>query len=251
MGKFTIAQISDIHVGDERYEDDFLDVAIYEINDLKPDLLVVAGDLTANGYREEFEAAKIHIDRIKCENKVIIAGNHDCRNVGYVFFEELIGRRYSDFEMKTTLKNGEKIRIVAVDSNKPDLNDGEIGRDKYLYIKDGFKSKDEFNIFILHHHLVSIPGTGRERNIVWDSGDVLEELSKAKVDLVLNGHKHVPYIWQINGMHIVTSGTVSTRRTRGLAGYSYNIIEITDETINVKMKTPGKNELKETVLKRK
>lgn len=243
--KFTIVQISDLHFGDLRFDMRLMNTAIKEINKLKPDLLIVAGDLTLNGYEEEFKAAKSHIDKIKTKNKVVIAGNHDCRNVGYVFFEKIFGKRYADLELKTDF--GKKIRVVAVDSNKPDLNDGEIGRDKYKYIDAGF-TDDTFNIFVLHHHLVSIPGTGRERNIVWDAGDVLEELSKAKVDLVLNGHKHVPYIWKVNGMHIVTSGTLSTRRTRGFAKPSYNIIELTKDSLVVKIKDPGKNVLNEQEL---
>ena len=42
-----------------------------------------------------------------------------------------------------------------------------------------------------------MPGTGRERNIVNDAGDTLETLQRANVDLVLSGHKHVPYAWRL------------------------------------------------------
>ena len=241
---YKIAQISDLHCGDFRFDKKLLTKAIKEINYENPDLLVVAGDLTIDGYREQFEEAKYYIDKMLCQQKIIIAGNHDCRNVGYIYFEKIFGQRYSDMELDFDVsrkgKTQEKIRLVAVDSNKPDLNDGEVGREKYKFISEGFKRKDYFNVFILHHHLVSVPGTGRERNIVWDAGDVLEELSKAKVDLVLNGHKHVPYVWNMNGMQIITSGTVGTRRTRGLAEPSYNIIEISEEEIKIKIKTPGK-----------
>jgi len=244
---FIIVQISDLHFGDFRFDEDLLNSAISEINELKPDLLVVAGDLTTNGYKEEFEAAKTSLDQIKTKKRVIIAGNHDCRNVGYIFFEKIFGKRYADLEIKTNLKKRKKMRIVAVDSNKPDLSDGEVGRDKYKYIDKGFE-KSKFNIFILHHHLVSIPGTGRERNIVWDAGDVLEKLHQNKVDLVICGHKHVPYVWKLNGMNILTSGTLCTKRTRGLSGPSYNIIEISDDEMKVRIKTPGKNETTDMVL---
>ena len=61
-----------------------------------------------------------------------------------------------------------------------------------------------------------VPGTGRERNQVLDAGDVLSLLRQCEVDLVLSGHRHVPYVWPIAGMLLVHSGTVSTLRTRGL-----------------------------------
>lgn len=240
--KFVIAQVSDLHFGDLRFDVKLISNAIKNINKLKPDLLVVAGDLTIEGYETEFLLAKKYLDKIKAKNKVIIAGNHDCRNVGYIFFEKVFGKRYADLEIDMGLPSGKKLSLVAMDSNKPDLNDGEIGRDKYQYITRGFK-KENFNIFVLHHHLVSIPGTGRERNIVWDAGDVLESLSEAGANMVLNGHKHVPYIWKVNRMSIVTSGTLSTRRTRGLAKPSFNIIEITDDEVVVSVRDSENNKV--------
>lgn len=247
---FKIAQISDIHLGDPRFEQELMDAAISEINAWGPDVLIVAGDLTSNGYLEEFEAAKAQIGRIDCRNCVVIAGNHDCRNVGYLFFEQVFGARHSDLELSTEAAHCQTVRLMAVDSNKPDLNDGEVGRERYPYIEEGFKGTDAFKVFILHHHLVSIPGTGRERNIVWDSGDLLQELAKAEVDLVLSGHKHVPYIWQVDGMYLVTSGMASTRRTRGFTAPAYNMIEVGPEAISVCIRTPGAPEAPVTSLKR-
>ena len=177
---FKIAQISDVHVGDVRFEEAYLNAAITEINAWEPDFLVIAGDLTTNGYREEYQAAKEHFNKLTCERRVVIPGNHDGRNVGYLFFDEIFGERFADFEFASGTDGYEKIRVVAVDSSKPDLNDGEIGRDNYRYVREGFEGEECFKIFILHHHLISIPGTGRERNIVWDAGDVLEEAQEVQ-----------------------------------------------------------------------
>ena len=70
-------------------------------------------------------------------------------------------------------------------------------------------------LFVLHHHLLPVPGTGRERNIVNDAGDTLECLQRAQVDLVLAGHKHVPYAWKLENLFVVNAGTVSSSRLRG------------------------------------
>lgn len=252
VGKtFKIAQISDLHCGDLRFEKDLMNKATKEINRERVDLLVVAGDLTKDGYEDQFLEAKSYVDKIKSKERVVIAGNHDCRNVGYLHFENVFGPRYSDMELDFPVPGKEeKIRIMAVDSNKPDLNDGEIGRERYQFIDDGFENKEYYNVFILHHHLIGIPGTGRERNIVWDAGDVLKKLTDAKVDLVLNGHKHVPHVWKINGLSMITSGTVSTKRTRGFTAPSYNIIEISGKEVKIKTKTPGVKNLVEKVLER-
>ena len=63
-----------------------------------------------------------------------------------------------------------------------------------------------------------MPGTGRERNIVNDAGDTLECLQRSEVDLVLAGHKHVPYAWRLEDLFVVNAGTVSSSRLRGKGG---------------------------------
>lgn len=221
---------------------------------MRPDLIVVTGDLTAAGYREEFVAAKEFLELLHCPNLVVLAGNHDCRNVGYVHFEELFGPRYAthafDIGGSSMTPPRGRIKIVASDSNKPDLNDGEVGRGQYHWIKENFADTNDFKIFALHHHLVSVPGTGRERNIIWDAGDVLNTLRASAVDLILCGHKHVPNVWEIGGMFIVNSGTVSTYRTRGRTGPSYNMIDVAPKKITISVITPGKSDFIATVYPR-
>jgi Icc protein len=39
-------------------------------------------------------------------------------------------------------------------------------------------------------------------------------LRELKVDMVLAGHRHVPYVWSTVGVHVVHSGTVSSLRLR-------------------------------------
>lgn len=93
--RFTIAQLSDLHCGDLRFDHKLMTNCIEIINAQEPDLVVIAGDLSLDGYREQFEEAKAYIDLFTCPRKIIIAGNHDCRNVGYIHFEELFGPRIS------------------------------------------------------------------------------------------------------------------------------------------------------------
>lgn len=244
---YTIAQFSDIHCGDARFDSDLLKATLDEVNQMEPDLVVVAGDLTADGYREQFLEAKKYLDQLECDQVVVMAGNHDCRNVGFLHFEELFGDRRSkslelDFGVCCSVDRGDvqrQLKVLALDSNKPDLNDGEIGRDHYSWIDDQFPDPDQYKVFVLHHHLVGIPGTGRERNVVWDAGDVLERLREVRVDLVLCGHRHVPYTWPLADMLIISSGTASTWRTRGFTQPSYNSIRIDEELVTVKTIVPN------------
>ncbi|MDF1541517.1 MAG: metallophosphoesterase [Anaerosomatales bacterium] len=235
--RFVIAQLSDLHCGDGRYDPEMLEKVIDDVNALCPDLVVIPGDLTVNGYRDQFEIAKAEIDRLVCPEVIVIPGNHDSRNVGYLHFAEMFGTRWDCrelvFEAHDPAVGCERVRIVSIDSSKPDLNDGELGRHRYDWLAEQLEGPPAFTIVVIHHHLVGIPDTGRERNIVLDAGDVLAILDRYSVDLVLAGHRHVPYVWQVNRMFIVTSGTASTWRTRGEIPPSYNVLTITPTDLEV------------------
>lgn len=230
-----VAQISDIHCGEPSFDPNMMDSAIERINAMEPDVVVVAGDLTAAGYEWEFQEAVRWLDRIDYP-KIIIPGNHDSRNVGYVHFENYFGKRFHSYRQEFDTERAERLRaggftVVAVDSSEPDLNEGRVGREHYPWIKEQFHEPDDIKIFVIHHHLVSIPGTGRERNIITDAGDVLAELTQLDIDVVLSGHKHVPYFWGINGMLVCNSSTAATRRVRGSTPPSWNEIQVDASTV--------------------
>ena len=85
--------------------------AISEINEAAPDIVVCSGDLTTFGFKEEYAQAKRYLDRLECEAVVVVPGNHDSRNVGYIHFEELFGVRNSVLR-----KSG--VTVVAVDQER-------------------------------------------------------------------------------------------------------------------------------------
>ena len=232
MKPVTIAQLSDLHCGSPHFVPSLLDRAIVEVNELAPDVVIISGDLTGDGLRGEFQLAADYLARIECGRMIVIPGNHDSRNVGYVHFEELFGERSSVLHL-------DGVSIVAVDSTEPDLDHGVIGRGRYPWIVEQFEAQEDFlRIFVLHHHLLPVPGTGRERNVVHDAGDTLECLQRADVHLVLSGHKHVPYAWSLENLFVVNAGTVSTTRLRGKTKPCYNVIEASPERVSVLRKYP-------------
>jgi 3',5'-cyclic-AMP phosphodiesterase len=162
---------------------------------------------------------------------ITIPGNHDSRNVGYVHFEEMVGPR-------STVLRKHGITFVAIDSSEPDLDHGVVGRSRYDWIEEQFQPEADFRVFVLHHHLLPIPGTGRERNVVHDAGDTLEVLQRAKVNLVLSGHKHVPYAWRLEDLFVVNAGTVSSLRVRGYTRPCYNVVEIGDDLVDIYRRYP-------------
>ena len=56
--ELTIAHISDLHVGSQYFISNLLTRTIEEINDLAPDMVVVTGDLTDAGFRQDDQTAR-------------------------------------------------------------------------------------------------------------------------------------------------------------------------------------------------
>jgi len=143
-GPFTIVQLSDLHCGQQFFLPNMLERAIAETNELAPDVVVISGDLTSHGFKEEYVLAQRYLAQVECEAVVVIPGNHDSRNVGYVHFEERFGSRNSVLRMND-------VTIVSVDSTEPDLDNGQIGRGRYGWIEDQFAEPARLRIFVLHH----------------------------------------------------------------------------------------------------
>lgn len=226
----VIAHISDMHVGSVHFVPNLMNRVITELNELNPELIVCTGDFTNEGFRQEYKTASAYLQQLR-PRVVAVPGNHDARNVGYVHFEEMIGPRHWRVETKGVV-------IVGADSSEPDLDHGQIGRERYGWLMEQFADPSELKIYVQHHHLLPIPGAGRERNIVYDAGDLLELLIRSGVSLALTGHKHVPYVWRLENLYVANTGTCSSLRLRGNTRPCYNIIEVNDAEVVIRRKFP-------------
>ncbi len=220
--------MSDIHIGEPGVHIEDLRRVIAEIEttskDLASPLVLVTGDLTTEGLREEYEAVADAFSSLSLPH-IIIPGNHDERNYGAAHFERLLGPRFKTF-------TSEDIAIYAADSAEPDNDAGHVGREHYPQIREFFKqAEDKIKIFALHHHLIPVPHTGREYNVVEDAGDVLGVLEEAHCSIVLNGHRHVPWLWCLNDMILYNSGTLLSRRIRGAATQAYTRIDFFQDSV--------------------
>ena len=225
-----IAQISDLHVGSINFVEELLVNAIDDLNDIHPDVTIITGDITDNGYFLEFQKAVTYLDEIKSPI-LVVPGNHDARHVGDECFEELIKNRYGILKDK---KHG--LKVIGLDSSEPDLDYGRVGRSQENWMAQELRNADEENLYkiiALHHHIIPVPKTGRERNVLSDAGDILQTLMTEKADLVLSGHKHMPHVWIMENSTFITAGTVSSLRLRGRELSSFNTINIEEEFIEI------------------
>ena len=232
MGMLRIAHISDTHItSDSAYKSYAYDLIVNEINRLNFDFVIHTGDVTNQGLREEYERATYELKKID-KPLVVLPGNHDVRNVGYKLFEELIGPLNGVYEFDDGV-------VIWVDSTIPDLSDGRVGGHKFRWLKKRLEeySDRKFKIVAAHHHLVPLPDTGRERNVLYNAGDVLGLLILHDVNLYVCGHKHVPNIYRVEDLVVDNAGCTSCRKTRRGDVNSYNIITLHDDgRIEVKIR---------------
>ncbi|MDX1621097.1 MAG: metallophosphoesterase [Nitriliruptorales bacterium] len=238
------AHLASLHCGAIRYRPDLLKSAIADVNACEPDAVLVAGDLTSAGYEWEYEEALAHLDELEAPT-LSVPGNHDSKNVGYIHFERMVGPRYHTWRLpldpdRAEAVGADGVTVVALDSSQPDLDDGHVGREWYPWLREQVRAHpDDLSIVMLHHHLVAIPGAGRDLNHIVDAGDVLPILDELAVDVVMTGHKHVPYFWGLNGILLCNAGTVSTTELRGTVPSSWNELEIDRETVRVYLRYDG------------
>jgi 3',5'-cyclic AMP phosphodiesterase CpdA len=191
--------------------------------DPAPDVVIHSGDLTDNGVLREYE---LSVAKLKVlEPKVLVApGNHDERNYGHALFKEMIGP--VDDELRL-----DDIAIYITDSPQPDRDEGRLGRRRQTYLEEKLSQLGEktTKILVFHHHLVSVPFSGRDQDVLEDAGDILDMVLRYDIDLVLMGHRHVRRALQIANTVLVNAGTTSNIRTRGKLGHSYNIVDIMND----------------------
>jgi 3',5'-cyclic AMP phosphodiesterase CpdA len=246
MGKvqFRIAQISDTHISPHgHFVEQTFDWAANDINgiDPAPDIVIHSGDLTDNGVLTEYELAVKKLRMLK--PKLLVApGNHDEKNYGNSLFKEMIGPVDSDLRMRD-------IVIYITDSPQPDRDEGRLGRRRQTYLEEKLSQlgREAVKIIVFHHHLVSVPFSGRDQDVLEDAGDILDMVLRHKVNLVLMGHRHVRRALQIYDTVLVNAGTTSSIRTRGRLGHSYNLIDIFEDG-SIKVAERSITERKTTIL---
>tara|TARA_B110000263_G_scaffold83392_1_gene73028 strand:+ start:3643 stop:4389 length:747 start_codon:yes stop_codon:yes gene_type:complete len=227
-----IVQLSDIHVG-AQFREAVFDQVIEELNSLKPDVVIITGDLTNEGLKEQYEKCKTLISKINVDRIIAISGNHDYRNTGYLHFKKY-------FPFQTINELGDDVVLITIGTARPDRDEGEVGHRQTLWLERTMKKyKERIKILAMHHHLIGIPDTGSDRLTIIDAGDVLRATLDSDVDLVLCGHKHRPWLWDFNKLLIANAGSVSSERVRGFFENSYNIIKIENRNISIDLKIVG------------
>lgn len=245
----NLLHLSDLHFG-KPYLPQVGEALLAQAAALKPDTIVISGDLTQRAKASEYAAARAFLDQLPTVPRVVVPGNHDVPL--YRFWERLLRphalyRRYIAPELNVVQRTAEAV-IVGLDSTAPyrAIKNGRLKRQQLEFCEQAFAqtTPDTLRIIAMHHHLIPAPTFARTRPMP-DAKRTLETLTRLRVDLVLAGHLHRAYVGNSldvytgqqrdHGIIVVQCGTSTSRRGRGLEREknSFNQIELTATQIRV------------------
>lgn len=243
-----IVQLSDLHIGGSYFNQDIFDSIVDEVsNKLKPDVVLITGDLTDDGLVSQFDRARTEVNKLidTCHNVLILPGNHDYRHTGYLLFKKF----FASYSYPSNVYKFKNTLVITLGTARPDRDEGEVGHRQNLWLEkilsnEKYKEKTTTTtttkIVAMHHHLIGVPDTGTDKIVIVDAGDILRTCLQYKVDLVVCGHKHRPWLWNLESLDIAYAGTATSARFRGFFKNTYNIIDITDNgKVNVDIKIVG------------
>ena len=239
-----LIQLSDLHIGGNYFRQEIFDTIVYEVkNKLKPDVILITGDLTDEGLISQFRRASTEIKKLTdaCPNVIILPGNHDYRHTGYLLFKKFFSS-YSSYP--SSVYRFDKTILITLATARPDRDDGEVGHQQNLWLQEKLRNEKcrsmTTRVIAMHHHLVGVPDTGTDKIVIVDAGDILRTCLHHDVNLVLCGHKHRPWLWNLETMDIVYAGTASSTRFRGFPKNTYNILDIkSNGKVSIDLKIVG------------
>lgn len=223
-----IVHLSDLHLSGGLSDSRLGDAVVSHVNHVRPDVTVVTGDLTAGGGRSEFDLASRFLARLVTQSLLVVPGNRDARNGGYVRFEEVFGTRYP------AAKN-DLVTICGIDSSQPDINEGRVGRSNLAQIADTVSVEGKVRILAMHHHPVHAPDAGCGAHGLDDAGEVQALCAETEMDIVLSGRRHQAGVCRRGHTLFVAAGTATQWKPGARSFPSFNVIHIEDGTITVQL----------------
>ncbi len=236
----VLLQISDPHFGTE---DASAASALERLAaELRPDVLLLSGDITQRATRAQFTAARAFVDRLDIPARVAIPGNHDIPlfNLAarclrpYARYAAAFG---SDLEPR--FENGDVLVLGVNTTRWYRHKDGAVSAAQVERVAERLSAvkSGPWRIVVVHQPL-AVTLTKDLENLARGHARAVQRWRQAGADLVVGGHIHLPYVLplpepaQVAGtesprtLWVVQGGTAISRRVRPEAGHSVNVIRV-------------------------
>jgi 3',5'-cyclic AMP phosphodiesterase CpdA len=237
----TLVHLSDLHFG--RVDEALIDPLIKLVTQIKPDVVVVSGDLTQRARSEQFKQARHFLDALPSP-QIVVPGNHDVplHNIFHRFARPLDKyRRYITPDLEPFYIDDE-IAVVGINSARSlTLKNGRINQRQIARIQARLSTLDAHIIkIIVTHHPFDLPANYTEKEIIGRAPMAMKMFASYGADMLLAGHLHVSHAgntavrYAISGYAalVVQAGTATSTRGRGESN-SFNVIQIDSPHISI------------------
>ncbi|HPQ72008.1 MAG TPA: metallophosphoesterase [bacterium] len=208
--------------------------------------VVITGDITNVASEDEFVMASKFVKKLRLiANVTLIPGNHDVNIQRLTAFgEDAKLDRYIEYFGDERWKNQfpyfqaiNDICFISLDSTcfNPLLNSrGSISEGQLDRLNDMFhrpEARNSYKVLVLHHHIKPEPKRKKVANMFLDlsnANDLISIAESNRVDLILHGHEHKMYEYDLNGIMLHCAGATTNPDSRPNDDGFYNIFEFSN-----------------------
>lgn len=241
--------LTDVHIG-SRGRDELARIAIEDINRIRPEFVIVPGDITEDGEPEQFREVKKIFDGLTSPY-YIVPGNHDAvrrstrEPIGAKLFRDAFGEEPHDH----VIECGD-LQIALVDSTDPiaspfpdwDVSSGSVGGESAGVDSGALRpgqaealarrlDKSRPVLLVQHHELHPFPGFPPVKFAVReeDAQSELDALSAHNLIGVVAGHTHRSAVLSIG------NGAVAQLEIPSLKDwpFAYSVAGVTDGRVQI------------------
>jgi len=239
-----IVHLSDLHFG--AHDPRLVEAVEWQVDELKPDLVVISGDFTQRARTEQFREACEFLALLRERGHEVLGvpGNHDVPlyDVLRRFLSPLA--RYRRFIDETLCPFVELPGIAVLGINTArslTFKDGRINQDQVKFIRETFARTpgEAMRIIVTHHPLFALPVGSKVDRAIGRQELALDAIEDAGVDMVLAGHNHhassqeaSDLVARIGGVLVIQAGTATSTRVREQE-QSFNTIDVADSSVTI------------------
>jgi 3',5'-cyclic AMP phosphodiesterase CpdA len=237
----TLVHLSDLHFG--RTDAALIEPLIARVGTIRPDVVVVSGDLTQRARAAEFAAARTFLERLP-QPQIVVPGNHDVPL--YRIWERFLNplgkyRRYIGSGSEPSFVDDE-IAVIGINTARSmTFKNGRINEAQMRSIQRRLDPLPEaLTKVVVTHHPFDLPDEPDNDALVGRARQAMEVFATCGVDLLLAGHFHTSQAGESCVRHevdgyaalVVQAGTATSTRGRGETN-AFNVLRLGGDEIAV------------------